>query len=151
MQKKRPSRRLLAMWTVYAVLVALLLFSAFFFFLRFTRLPYKLVAVIGGLLAVLWLAAVTVYLPLRYRSLAFQLTETELTVYSGILFRCKRTVPLRGVQYVTLIVAPPERLLQIGTLMVFVTGGMVLIEGIPLADAHALQRKLSAFAEVPNG
>lgn len=148
MQKRRPSPRLLAVWMVYAGLVAGLLCAGLLLLLHFVDLPLRLIGGIGALLAVLWSATVTVYLPLRYRHLAFRLTETELTVFSGILFQSQRTVPLSGVQYVTLLAGLPERLLQIGTLLVYVAGGMVLVEGVPLAEARELQKKLCAAAEV---
>ena len=150
MQKKRPSHRLLAMWMTCAVIIFWLLALGIVAVLHFSRLPHRPVAIAGGLLAVFGFGVVAVYLPLRYRSLAFRLTETTLTVYSGVFFRCKRTVPLSGIQYVTLLTGPAERLWRIGTLLVSVTGSMVLIEGIPLDEAPALQNRLCAAAEVPH-
>ena len=142
MLQKRPSRRLWIVWMIYAVLAALLLSAASVAMTYIRPLPQIYVYLFSALWVAVWLFVVCVFLPLRFRHMEYALHEDRLEVTDGVLIRRRRIVPLSNVRYITLLYGPPERIAGIGSLILFVTGGMVLIEGVPLRQARELQAYL---------
>ncbi len=134
MKKTRPCRRLFAVWGIYAVIATFLLVALAWL------LPtwHTAILLIGGI-TVLFAA---VYMCLRFRFMAYAVDCTSLTVWSGVLFRSEKHVPLSSIRYVIRLYNLPERMCGVCTLIVYVNGGMLLIEGLKKADAKALQQQL---------
>ena len=85
MLQKRPSRRLFIVWMIYAVLVALLLSAASVAMTYIRPLPQIYVYLFSAVWVAVWLFVVCVFLPLRFRHIAYALHEDRLEVTDGVL------------------------------------------------------------------
>lgn len=83
-----------------------------------------------------------VYLPLRRRNLRFSLTEDSIEVTGGVLIITTRRIRREAVRQVTLLQGPIERRCHTAFLLVSATGGYLLAEGLPLAQAEEWCRRL---------
>ena len=78
MLQKRPSRRLFIVWMIYAVLAALLLSAASVAMTYIRPLPQIYVYLFSAVWVAVWLFVVCVFLPLRFRHIAYALHEDRL-------------------------------------------------------------------------
>ena len=83
-----------------------------------------------------------VYLPLRRQNMRFSLTDGGVAVTAGVLWITTRRMHRDAVRQVTLLQGPIERRCHTAFLLVSGTGGYLLIEGIPLAQAEEWCRLL---------
>ena len=83
-----------------------------------------------------------VYLPLRRKGMRFSLTHRGVEVTAGVLWITARRMHRDAVRQVTLLQGPIERRCNTAFLLVSGTGGYLLIEGIPLAQAEEWCRLL---------
>lgn len=83
-----------------------------------------------------------VYLPLRRRNLRYALTENGIEVTVGVLILTTRRIRREAVRQVTLLQGPIERRCHTAFLLVSGTGGYLLAEGLPLAQAEEWCRRL---------
>lgn len=84
-----------------------------------------------------------VYLPLRYEKLHFTVEETQITLYSGVLYTRVRAMPLHSIQFTAVRRNPLEALFGLCSLEVTAAGGQLVLPGLRLRDAEALSRVLS--------
>lgn len=140
MQKRKPSRRLYMVWGIYAFIFAFLLI------LIALALPaaWRSALLLCGA-GVILLAAV--YACLRFRFMAYAVDPTHLTVWGGVFFRSEKQVPQASIRYVTALYGIPERLCGVCTLIVYVNGGMLLLEGLQKDTAATLQKQLLKVAD----
>lgn len=83
-----------------------------------------------------------VYLPLRRRNLRYALTKDGIEVTAGVLILTTRRIRREAVRQVTLLQGPIERRCHTAFLLVSGTGGYLLAEGLPLAQAEEWCRRL---------
>ena len=83
-----------------------------------------------------------VYLPLRRRNLRYALTKDGIEVTVGVLILTTRRIRREAVRQVTLLQGPIERRCHTAFLLVSGTGGYLLAEGLPLAQAEEWCRRL---------
>lgn len=83
-----------------------------------------------------------VYLPLRRRNLRFTLTDDSVQVTGGVLVITTRRIRREAVRQVTILQGPIERRCHTAFLLVSGTGGYLLAEGLPLAQAEDWCRRL---------
>ena len=140
MTPKKPDPHLLTVWRLRLFLAALVpsFLSAFYYSPR--HMVWQVFT--GGwagvfLLCYLWL------LPLRLRRLAYSWEGGRLQLWHGIFYRHLRAIPLASVQTVCLASTPLERLYGLRRLQVTAAGASLVVPGLPLAQAAALQRELT--------
>lgn len=85
--------------------------------------------------ALLFLFLYLVYLPLKFRRLAFTLKNERLTVHSGGFYIRMREMPLENVQYVGILISPFDALFGLASVSVIAAGGRVLVPGLRKQDA----------------
>jgi membrane protein YdbS with pleckstrin-like domain len=83
-----------------------------------------------------------IYLPLRRRNLCYALTDECIQVTGGVFFLTTRRIRCDAVRQVTLLQGPIERRCGTVFLLVSGTGGYLLAEGLPLAQAENWCRRL---------
>ncbi len=135
MAKTRPSRRLSAVWGMYIAAFTVLIVLLTFFLPRAWRIP----SLTGGIALVIF---VLIYLSLRFKTLAFATDATHLTIWSGVFFQNEKRIPLDSIRYVTVFYGIPERLFKVRSLLIFATGSILLLEGLDIKNAAALQKSL---------
>ena len=142
MTLKRPDAHVQISWCLYSLFLTLLLGSlcATLFFLPFVP-DWVPIGVLLGL-GILELLLILLYFPLRYRQERYAVAEGVVTLVSGVWFANQRTLPLVGVRHITLVQGPLEHLFGLAFVVFSAAGGVVVLEGVPLADAQAWSRQL---------
>ena len=139
MEHLHPDKRMGFCWSAYALAVAIAPIAASVLLFRWSlRWALIFAAVLGVTLFFL----LVVYFPWRCRSIRYCINENSITVESGVFFKSLRRMPLSSVRYVIALRGPLERIFGLSSLLVFATGGRVLIEGIPCETADTLLRRL---------
>lgn len=135
----KPQQAVLTIWRLLLVLAAVP--PAFLISLLFQAggLPWLLL-VAAWLLAFLFFYLL--YLPLRYRKLAFQLQKDRIIVHSGIFYTRIRAMPLQSIQYVGLLISPLDALFGLSALVITAPGGRIVIPGLRRRDAENLAELL---------
>lgn len=137
MEKKKPSCRLLAAWGIYVFCFLITWVLICFFLPQSWHLPFLL---IGGAVTLF----LCIYLPLRYKNIAYAAHTDHLIVWGGVFFRSQKHIPKTSIRYTTIIYGVAERLCGVCTLILFVNGGTVLLEGLAKETAKTVQRQFSA-------
>ncbi len=107
---------------------------------------------VGGWPAVVALTVLTlgaVHAVLRYRAWRFEIQEDALYIERGVLTRVTTVVPFVRVQHVDAQRGPVERLLGLGSVVVYTAGSRgadVTIPGLTPGRADALQERLRRLA-----
>lgn len=108
---------------------------------------------VGGWPAVVVVVAVlalgAVHAVLRYRAWRFELQDDALYIERGVLTRVTTVVPFVRVQHVDAQRGPVERLLGLGSVVVYTAGSRgadVTIPGLTPGRADALQERLRRLA-----
>jgi membrane protein YdbS with pleckstrin-like domain len=96
----------------------------------------------AGVWLAVFLLVFLVYLPLLFRRLSFVLQEKRITRRGGLIFHAIRSFPVAGVQYVTLVRNPLERMFRLTSVVLVVAGGRMLLPGLSEKDAKALADQL---------
>ncbi len=95
------------------------------------------------------LAAIGAGLPgARWKSWSYQLTETELIIRFGVVFKVERWLPRTRIQHVDLIGGPIERSLGLRQLVIYTAGTReadVTVPGLPETVAIALRADLLSW------
>lgn len=92
----------------------------------------------GFLFAALWLAASLVWLPLRAASLQGSASHGEVRVQQGLLFKTSRRLPTRWVTGADRFSTPLLALCGCCVLVVYTSGGVLLLPGLENAQADRL-------------
>lgn len=105
---------------------------------------------IGGV----WVALSVVYQVIAWRQFTFEVRGGELRVYSGVLERQERTVPLERIQAMDIHETPLQRLFSVvGMRIETAAGGSaaadVKIEALTRSEAEQLRRRLGAIERAP--
>ncbi len=102
----------------------------------------------GGVFAVL-LVLGTVHVVLRYRAWAFEVREDTLYIERGVLVNVRTVVPFVRVQHVDSRQGPLQRLLGLGSVVVYTAGSRgadVAIPGLVAGRADDVQESLRRLA-----
>lgn len=104
-----------------------------------------------GLLATAVLLVLSlVWAQLAWARFRFMLSDRELTVESGVLFRSRRCIPRSRVQHVDIQSGPIDRLLGLVEVHLYVAGGMGPVAQIPgILPVEAEQLKSSLVVDMP--
>lgn len=99
-----------------------------------------MVAVGGALLMIL---TTLLLINARYASYSMRITEDDVAVRSGILWRSKRYVPRHRIQHVDIHAGPFARSLGLAEIHVFVAGGTAMtIPGLAELEAENIRQHL---------
>ena len=136
---RKPQRSILRLWRI--VLTAAACVPAFLASLIFSPpTPGWLIA--NGVWILLFLFFYIVYLPLRYRKLAFKLSSEAVTVYSGVFYTRVRILPIANIQFTTLWDSPLHRMFGLCSLFIAAAGARVAVAGLTRQEAQALAELL---------
>lgn len=97
---------------------------------------------VGCVFSLLW-AALVVLLRMRACSFAAVLGEHTLTIYAGVAFPVRRTVPRRAVTSVQQFRTPLLRLSGTAVLLLSAPGARVVLPAVPAVQAGALAHALT--------
>lgn len=139
MGQMKPQPKILTAWRV--LLTFAMLAPAFLNALLFPIRGQAWLGVSAGWI-VLFLVLYLVYLPLRYQKLSFSVSGDRILLYSGVLYTRARSIPLRNIQYSTILRSPLDRLFGLCSLVVTAAGGRISLPGLRLPDAEALAKAL---------
>ncbi|MFN0130976.1 MAG: dephospho-CoA kinase [Phycisphaerales bacterium] len=89
----------------------------------------------------LWLLVGFLWRVLSWRCRAYQITDGQMQVRKGVIWRVAATVPLARVQHVTVTRSPLERLLGLGTVEVSTADGPALA-WVMVSNADSIQRTI---------
>jgi membrane protein YdbS with pleckstrin-like domain len=134
MEKAEP--RVVTYWRISGIFGALLIFGGIglqgllFLASDSPTIGVVILAVAGGLgvLRVLWILLTT---HLRYRRLAFEISERHLRIQHGVLVHREKTIPIARLQHLDVDRGPFERLFNLASLSVFTAGGRAATFRIP--------------------
>lgn len=91
-----------------------------------------------ALLAVAYVLFLLIYLPLWYNSAEYCVSEKELSVKAGVLYRTVKYIKLSAVQYVTVISAPLSKITSFNFLVMSVQGGRIPFLFLSKSDAEEI-------------
>ncbi len=98
----------------------------------------------AALCAAAWVLLCCTFLPLRHRALAYTVLPESIGVRSGILKKKRARTPVEAIQYVSLTQSPLQRVFGIALLRLHLAGGKLDLQGLPLAQAQEIARRILA-------
>ena len=102
---------------------------------------------IGGLIAIVFFAGSMLVAVLSYMTLRYRLTDDELIVDEGVVFRTHRTVPVQRIQNVDSLQNPFHRLFGVAEVRIETASGTepeAVLRVLSLADVESLRARLFA-------
>ena len=87
---------------------------------------------------------ICIYLPLYFKSLSYDTTDTEITKHSGVYFISHQSVLYSTVQYTTVITTPFSQYTGLNFVVFFVYGGQLRLLFLNQEDALYILRKTGA-------
>ena len=148
---RRLHPRVRVIWAVGAV-VAASVFGAVAAAAGFVLLDDPLVP--GGAVFGFFLLFGLVLVVLRYRVWRYEVREDSLFLERGVFTRVRTVVPYVRIQHVDVSRGPLERLLGLGSVVVYTAGSRgadVTVPGVALDRADDLQRRLKQLAIAAEG
>jgi uncharacterized protein len=107
---------------------------------------------IGFTATVLLLILTVIWSQLAFTRFRFLLSDRELTVESGVLWRTRRCIPRSRVQHVDIQSGPIDRAIGLVDVHLYVAGGMGPVAQLPgVAPAVAEQLKTALVVDAPEG
>ncbi|MBR4361455.1 MAG: PH domain-containing protein [Ruminococcus sp.] len=82
-----------------------------------------------------------IYLPLYFRNLSYDTTDTEITKHSGVYFRSHQSVLYSTVQYTTVVTTPLSQYTGLNFVIFFVYGGQLRLLFLDQEDALYIIRR----------
>jgi membrane protein YdbS with pleckstrin-like domain len=101
--------------------------------------------------AVLGVAWVIVVPPFQYRHFRYRVSDVDLRIMHGWLWRHVVVVMHSRIQHVDTQQGPVERMLGLATVVVYTAGSVgarVAIPGLAALEAHTLRERLAAVSEM---
>ena len=138
---RKPHKRLLWIWEIYAALLAILL-GGVCVVLFVLPIPAWICWTAVGVFGALVLALSLIYLPLAYMNRSFGIQDGRLVVKGGVIYLFHKTMPLESVKYVMTLRGPLEQLLHMTVLAVFSAGSLVVVSGLTEEDGEDMRRIL---------
>lgn len=118
----------------------------------FVRLGGLSIPVIGLATTGVLLVLTLVWSQLAYKRFKFMLSERELTVESGVLWRTRRCIPRSRVQHVDIQSGPIDRAIGLVEVHLYVAGGMGPVAQIPgVTPSVAEGLKAALVVDLPEG
>ena len=137
MRSFKPDRHALLTLRLVIAAASVLLFCA-----------VKMYISLGIVLLIIGLAILTIdifficiYLPLYFKNLSYDTTETEITKHSGVYFISHQSVLYSTVQYMTVITTPFSQYTGLNFIVFFVYGGQLRLLFLNQEDALYILRK----------
>ena len=142
MELQKPSKKNILISELYLI-VLILIMSAVSAVLFSLEIIPSLVSII---FTCLWAAAIIfaalIYVPVYYKRLSYTLDEKYLTVNSGVIYFCSKTMPVKSIKYVTVIRGPLGQLFNMSSLIVFAAGSFLILPGLNYKKSKELQELL---------
>ncbi|GGM76685.1 membrane protein YdbS with pleckstrin-like domain [Halarchaeum rubridurum] len=147
---ERLHTRVLLQWSAGALVTAVVLAAVAGVVASLDPVPVPVspLAVAGVAFGIVFVLGVA-YAVLRYRSWRYEVRADTLYIERGVLTRVETVVPYVRVQHVDSQRGPLERLLGLGTVVVYTAGSRgadVSIPGVAAERATALQERLRDLA-----
>ncbi len=142
MTMEKPDKRVVFTWALAALFACVVPAALSLWLWRWQGFPEQLVMIFTLIWVALLVLTLAVYIPLRLRHAAYQLTEDQLIAVGGVFFRVEHRMPLEGIRHVTLMQGPLERRFDTAFLLVRGAGGAILIEGLSMEQATAWRQRL---------
>ena len=150
----RLSKRVVTAWRISAVIstgvLAVMLVAATLaassIFLGRINAGWLLTAL--GVSALLLVLNVLVVPAIRYARWRFEVTETEIDIFKGLIVHTRIIVPLVRVQHVDTTQGPVLRALGLASVTVATAAGAHEIPGLSLEEADTLRDRIAALARI---
>ncbi|MBO7395881.1 MAG: PH domain-containing protein [Ruminococcus sp.] len=140
MRSFKPDKHALLTLRLVIVAVSLLLFFAVRMYISLTIV----LAIIGIAILTVDIFFICIYLPLYFKSLSYDTTDTEITKHSGVYFISHQSVLYSTVQYTTVITTPFSQYTGLNFVVFFVYGGQLRLLFLKQEDALYILRKTGA-------
>lgn len=135
-----PEKELLAIWRAYLTSCALITAFIFSVVFRVMSVAWLIAAAAWFCCFVFFYAA---YLPLLLKRKRYRVERERITAFGGYAYRYSNTIPVRNIQYVSLVAGPFERMLGICSVVIVAAGGRMVIQGLSKADGENLMFVIS--------
>lgn len=140
MRSFKPDNHALLTLRILIAAASLLLFIAVRIYI-----PLDIVlAIIGIAIISVDIFFICVYLPLYFKSLSYDTTDTEITKHSGVYFISHQSVLYSTVQYTTVVTTPFSQYTGLNFVIFFVYGGQLRLLFLKQEDALYILRKAGA-------
>ncbi len=131
---KRTDKKGLLLWEIRLTLIA---FSV----------SVLTAMILGGILfkiiSAVWMIGYIVagawYYPLKYRKLSYNFDDKLLVVNCGVIYRRRKSIFLKNVQYISTMATPLQRLMGLKTIVVHAAGGLIFIPNLNKSEANAFE------------
>lgn len=137
----KPGRKIVLIWEIYVLLVALLMAALSFLLFRFSIPPW-----IGWAFVGLWvficLFFAAFYIPVAYRRMQYGIVDDKLVVRSGVIYDSCKSMPLSSIKYVMTVRGPLEQMTGLTMLLVFSAGGLIIVNGLTVEEGRRLHDRL---------
>lgn len=136
-----PQPQILTIWRISLTLAAIV--PAFLISLLLKRDSAAWMISVG-FLALLYLAAFVVYLPLLFRKISYSVSGERIVYKTGVFYHRVITAPVAAVQYVSVSQSVIERMFGVASVVATFAGGRVMLGGLKTADAEQIAQLLQS-------
>jgi len=148
----RLNRKVVSVWRIGgligAVIIALVVIPSVIVLSYFIGLT-ALWVIIGAAILILWVVIYIILVPaIRYNRWRFDVTESDVDLYYGIIVRKRIIIPLVRVQFTDTKQGPIKRAMGISEVTINTAGGEKTIPGLLDEDADALRDKVARLASL---
>ncbi len=99
-----------------------------------------------NIISALWIAAYLVmaiwYYPIKYKKLSYNVDENILVVNCGVIYRRRKSIFLKNIQYISSMRTPIQRIAKLETLIVHAAGGFIMIPNLKISESQLLRHTL---------
>lgn len=135
MPNNKPQPAILTIWRIALIFITLVPAFLTSLILRIGSVAWT---VATGLWIFAFLAAYLVYLPIRYKKLAYGISGDNIVLVSGTFYTRVCSIPIAGIQFTALVQSWLDRFFGLSTLVINAAGGRISIPGLKTQDAKAL-------------
>ena len=122
---KRTDRKGLLLWEIRLTLIAFLV--SVLTAMIFSGILFKIISavwMIGYIVTGAW------YYPLKYRKLSYNFDDKIIVVNCGVIYRRRKSIFLKNVQYISTMRTPLQRIMGLKTVVVHAAGGFIVIPNL---------------------
>ena len=137
MHFKRTDKMGLILWEIRISAAAFLV--SFLTAVIFSGIMFKIISA-------LWITAYLVmfawYYPLKYKKLSYNIDENILVVNCGVVYRRRKSIFLKNIQYISTVRTPLQRIAKLETVIVHAAGGFIFIPNLKIEESRLLMYTL---------
>ncbi len=142
MQFKQPNKRVCFCWSVYTLVIAVIVLGIGLLLIQSFALPSRLFFIFMAIWALILFLTLAIYYPQHYRRIRYAVSDDAVIVVRGLLFTVHRQIPLSAIRHITALRGPLERLTGLTTLFISASGGCLFIEGLTANEVSTLTQEL---------